>query len=70
MTCFGLGPIPGMVGAGFGGRLISVGARQSLFQVAAWSHIVAGGVSVWRGVAFLQTSPDNPACPFCRPNQL
>lgn len=65
MVCFGLGTVPGMVGAGVGGAALNGTMRRRLFTLAAWSLVLAGCISVWRGVAFLRATPDNPACPFC-----
>ncbi|MDA0660302.1 MAG: sulfite exporter TauE/SafE family protein [Planctomycetota bacterium] len=65
MVCFGLGTVPGMVGAGLGGGALTGTVRRRMFTLAAWSLVLAGGISVWRGVAFLQATPEDPACPFC-----
>ncbi|MFC1758019.1 sulfite exporter TauE/SafE family protein [Planctomycetota bacterium] len=68
MTAFGLGTIPIMVTTGLGGKLLSIGARTKLLRVAAWCIVVAGILSVARGVSFLGLSGSEPlteACPLC-----
>lgn len=68
MTSFGLGTVPLMVLTGSGAALLSWTARQRLWQLAAWSVVATGLLTVGRGVAFLQASPEEAAvsCPFCR----
>jgi sulfite exporter TauE/SafE len=69
MLAFGLGTVPLMVLTGTGAMLLGVRVRQRLWQVAAWSVVVTGLLTIGRGVAFLQfeeASPPRP-CPFCKP---
>ena len=67
MLAFGLGTIPIMVATGFSASLISLSMRKRLFAVAAWCVILAGSVSIVRGVSFIDlTGETSPAdCPFC-----
>ena len=67
MIVFGLGTAPAMVAIGLGGRLISLRARRGLLTASAWCLILAGVVSVARGVTFFSTG-DKPVagCPLCR----
>jgi sulfite exporter TauE/SafE len=66
MAAFGLGTAPIMIGAGWSGSLLRIGWRQRLLRVAAWCVVVAGVISIARGVSHL---PWNDAgdvrCPFC-----
>ena len=68
MLAFGLGTVPLMVLTGSGAALLSWTARQRLWQLAAWSVVVTGLLTVGRGVAFMLASPEKAAasCPFCR----
>ena len=70
MTAFGLGTIPIMSATGFGGKLLSIAARSKLLRFAAWCIVLAGILSIGRGVSFIgltdfQTALD--ACPLCPP---
>jgi sulfite exporter TauE/SafE len=66
MTAFGLGTAPPMMMAGMGGRLLGLVARRRLYAVAACGLLVAGGVSVVRGVSYLAIGGTPTAgCPFC-----
>jgi sulfite exporter TauE/SafE len=66
MAAFGLGTAPLMIVAGWGGNLLARGWRQRLLQLAAWCVVLAGIISIARGVGYLP-SPQGapPACPFC-----
>lgn len=68
MTAFGLGTVPIMVTTGLGGKLLSISARNKLLRVAAWCIVLAGILSIVRGVSFLGLSEARPiseACPLC-----
>ena len=70
MLAFGAGTVPLMVITGCGASLLSWTARQRLWQIAAWSVMITGLLTVGRGVTYLQASPTHKAtsCPFCRTN--
>lgn len=63
MTVFGVGTIPVMVATGYGASLMSWKLRNHLYRVASWSVVLAGTVSVLRGVGFLGSTP--AGCPLC-----
>lgn len=66
MVLFGLGTAPVMMLAGSGGSLLSLAGRRRLLHAAAWCVVLAGAVSIARGVAFLLPGADpQTACPFC-----
>lgn len=68
MAAFGLGTTPLMTLAGVGGQLLTVAARRRMFQVAAWCVVVAGAVSIARGVGYLPwpgVSEVMQGCPLC-----
>ncbi|MGI9456832.1 MAG: sulfite exporter TauE/SafE family protein [Aeoliella sp.] len=67
MTLFGLGTVPLMVLTGCGGSLLSHGMRSRVLQVAAWCVVVAGLITLTRGIGFMQLSADTvpPGCPLC-----
>lgn len=67
MLAFGLGTVPLMVAAGCGAALLGRTARQRLWQVAAWSVVATGLLTLGRGIAFLRSPVDSPepGCPFC-----
>lgn len=69
MTAFGLGTIPIMVATGAGGALLTLTARRQLLRVAAWCIVLAGAVSILRGVSFigLETAgrTATESCPLC-----
>lgn len=71
MATFGLGTVPLMVSAGFGGRLLSLVARRRLLKVAAWSVVVTGALTTIRGAGAIQSGTQDPvsACPFCSSEQ-
>ena len=68
MLAFGLGTVPLMVVTGCGAALLSWAARQRLWQVAAWSVVMTGLLTIGRGVGFLQLNaePQAVSCPFCK----
>lgn len=70
MLQFGAGTIPLMVATGCGTALLSWTARQRLWQVAGWSVLMTGLLTLGRGAAFLQweSKPGPVECPFCRTN--
>lgn len=79
MLAFGLGTVPIMVLTGLGGSLLTLSARRRTFQVAGWCVVLAGVLSLVRGVRFLEsaavasprpnvgeTNTEAPIpCPFC-----
>lgn len=67
MLVFGLGTLPIMVVTGCGGTLLSLALRRRLLHLAAWCVIVTGGLSIARGVAFLERDAEVAAasCPAC-----
>lgn len=67
MLAFGAGTVPLMVITGCGAALLSANTRQRLWQLAAWSVIATGLLTLGRGAAFLQLKPEPQpvACPFC-----
>ena len=67
MAAFGSGTIPLMVATGCGFSLLSWKSRQRLWKVAAWSVLLTGLLTLYRGIGFFQTAPstDSPSCPFC-----
>ena len=67
MVAFGVGTMPVMFATGFSSSLLTIRMRKRLFQLAAWCVILAGVVSIVRGVGFAATTPDpDPtSCPFC-----
>ena len=69
MAAFGAGTGPIMILTGAGGSLISLGARRRLLRIAAICVMIAGLISLARGVMFLQFSEAVPlhSCPFCGP---
>jgi uncharacterized protein len=79
MLAFGLGTIPIMVLTGLEGGLLTLHARHHIFQVAGWCVVLAGALSIARGVGFLEShgsgsrafAADNaaPTCPFCAPRE-
>jgi len=70
MAVFGMGTIPLMVLAGYGGHFLSVVARTKLIHIAAWCIVLTGGISVARGVTQLNPPAENLTadCPLCDPN--
>jgi uncharacterized protein len=71
MAAFGAGTGPIMILTGAGGSLISLGARRRIMQIAAVCVMIAGLISLARGVMFLQFSDAVPlhSCPFCGPTR-
>ena len=67
MLAFGAGTVPLMVVTGCGAALLSWTARQRVWQLAAWSVVATGLLTLGRGVAFLQLKPEAQpiTCPFC-----
>lgn len=67
MASFGLGTIPIMVAMGSGGKLLSLAARNHLLRIAAWCIVLAGVISIVRGVSFMGIGDVAPteACPMC-----
>lgn len=67
MFAFGLGTVPLMVIAGLGGRLLSFMMRQRLLKIAAWSVVVTGLVTTYRGIGAISSGSREvlQPCPFC-----
>ncbi|HWB09566.1 MAG TPA: sulfite exporter TauE/SafE family protein [Pirellulales bacterium] len=67
MALFGLGTLPIMVLTGCGGGLLSLAGRRRLLHLAAFCVIATGGISIWRGAAFLSSDAQIAAakCPAC-----
>lgn len=72
MLAFGLGTVPLMVVTGCGATLLSWTSRQRLWQLAAWSVVLTGVLTLGRGVGFLQLqpTPEPVTCPFCAQNTI
>jgi sulfite exporter TauE/SafE len=72
MAAFGAGTGPIMILTGAGGSLISLGARRRLLRIAAICVMIAGVISLARGVMFLRFSDAVPlhSCPFCGPTEV
>lgn len=67
MATFGAGTLPIMIATGIGGRLLNSLTRQRLLQLAAWSVVMTGAITLTRGVMFanVPSNTEIPACPFC-----
>ncbi len=67
MVAFGLGTLPLMVLAGYGGRMLSVVGRAKLFRIAAWCIVLTGAISIARGAAQMNVPAETAtaSCPFC-----
>ena len=66
MGTFGLGTVPVMIATGIGGGFLSSTTRGRVMRVAAWCLVIAGMISVARGVGYIGLdSPDPTDCPFC-----
>lgn len=64
MLCLGLGTIPALLFLGLAGSAMNLATRRVLFSTAAICLLIAGVMTVGRGVAFLH-SPAEEACPAC-----
>jgi sulfite exporter TauE/SafE len=70
MAAFGLGTAPVMFVAGWGGNLLGLSSRQRLMHIAAWCVVIAGLISVARGIGYLpHPTGAAPVCPFCLPKR-
>lgn len=69
MVTFGAGTVPLLMIAGCGGTVMSVTTRSHVLKFAAWCVILAGVISIARGVGYLELFPGSPigSCPFCHP---
>ncbi|MCA9103688.1 MAG: sulfite exporter TauE/SafE family protein [Pirellulales bacterium] len=68
MALFGMGTVPAMTAAGTGATLLSLSMRKQVIQLAAVCIVVAGMVSVARGVGFIDIPgwyTGSKACPAC-----
>ena len=68
MCLFGLGTLPVMILVGAGARLMQPSLRRRVLVVAAWCVVVTGGLSIIRGLGFVEIPGllDAPGCPLCR----
>ena len=68
MVTFGLGTVPLMILAGFGGSLFCYTMRTRILHVAAWCVVLSGVITLARGFGFMQLSvhATSGTCPFCR----
>lgn len=65
MLVFGAGTIPALLLTGLSGSLMGVTFRRRLFRLAAWCMIATGGLSIYRGAAFMQRDTESVRCPLC-----
>lgn len=67
MAAFGLGTVPIMIATGLSGGLLTLGTRKRLLQFAAWCVLLAGVVSIIRGLHFVGLSGtlQGQDCPLC-----
>lgn len=67
MAAFGIGTVPVMVATGIGGSLLGVTARRFIYQIAAWCVVLAGIISMARGVGYLSLPgwESSASCPVC-----
>lgn len=71
MICFGIGTIPLMLALGLGTSIVGATTRRRIFQLAGWSVVVTGALSLGRGAYALSTErfepakSNLPACPHC-----
>jgi hypothetical protein len=68
MGVFGLGTMPLMTLTGLSGILLRVTARQRLLRLAAWSVVLAGFITLGRGLVQLgagSVSSAAASCPMC-----
>jgi sulfite exporter TauE/SafE len=68
MAAFGLGTVPLMAAAGCGASLFDRLPRERLYRLAAWSVVLAGAMTLGRGVWQCRAVADGgstPACPLC-----
>ena len=67
MAVFGMGTVPVMAATGMCGSLFSLTLRKRLFRLAAWCVVLAGVVSIYRGIVFFGIDIQFAAvvCPLC-----
>jgi sulfite exporter TauE/SafE len=67
MAAFGMGTVPLMVLTGSGASLVSSASRQRILRLAAWCVVLAGAISLARGIDALAAAAraSDPACPLC-----
>jgi sulfite exporter TauE/SafE len=66
MAVFGAGTMPLMMLAGTSASLFSIASRQRMLRLAAWCVVLAGAISLARGVdALAADARGEPACPLC-----
>ncbi len=63
MAAFGLGTVPLMLLVGSGGSLVSLVTRQRLLRAAAWCVVIAGMISLARGVSAWTADPQTARRP-------
>jgi len=68
MAVFGLGTLPILAIVGIGGLAMSLTGRSRMLRVAAWCVVLAGVLSLARGVNALPLSGQSggTSCPACR----
>ncbi len=70
MTLFGLGTVPVMVLTGLSTSFLGLQQRQRLYQIAAWSLVLTGSITIARGMGHLQVGGwQGHGCPACRLSQ-
>ncbi len=65
MAVFGLGTAPIMMLAGWGGNLLGMNSRRRWLQIAAWCVVIAGLISIGRGLGYVSFGQEPAGCPFC-----
>ncbi len=67
MAAFGLGTVPVMVATGIGGSLLGMTSRRYIYQIAAWCVVLAGIISMARGMSYLSIPgwESGASCPVC-----
>jgi hypothetical protein len=66
MAAFGCGTAPLLTLFGCGSSLLSLSARGGVLRVAAWCIVLAGGMSLVRGIGPLVAESPSETCPFCQ----
>ncbi len=65
MAAFGIGTVPVMVLTGIGGNRLAMSTRGKLLRIAAWCVVIAGVMSIARGMGYLLSDDPVSACPMC-----
>ena len=67
MILFGLGTVPVMVLTGLSTSFLGLQQRRRLNQIAAWSLVLTGSITIARGMGHLQVGGwQGQGCPACR----